>query len=80
MLLDQLKKDFEFIVCWDTEFKGDMKDLGEVNDPVCSVFKELKSGIITKHFGKKLDALPYPIAETLYIAHHVGAEANLIHP
>ena len=75
MLLDQLKKDFKYIVVWDTEFKGDMKDLGEVNDPVCSVFKELKSGKLTKHFGKKLDALPYPIAETLYIAHHVGAEA-----
>ena len=44
MIWEQLCKDFEFIVAWDTEFKGDIKDAGELNDPVCSVFKELKSG------------------------------------
>ena len=76
MIWEQLCKDFEFIVAWDTEFKGDIKDAGELNDPVCSVFKELKSGTITKHFGKTLDALPYPSNKTLYIAHHVGAEAH----
>jgi len=76
MILEQLKKDFEFIVAWDTEFKGDIKDAGELNDPVCSVFKELKSGKIKKHFGKKIHALPYPSNKTLYIAHHVGAEAH----
>ena len=76
MIWEQLCKDFEFIVAWDTEFKGDMLDHGELNEPVCSVFKELKSGTITKHFGKTLDALPYPSSKTLYIAHHVGAEAH----
>tara|TARA_R110000850_G_scaffold29738_1_gene82237 strand:+ start:874 stop:2742 length:1869 start_codon:yes stop_codon:yes gene_type:complete len=76
MIWEQLCKDFEFIVAWDTEFKGDMLDHGELNEPVCSVFKELKTGTITKHFGKTLDALPYPSDKTLYIAHHVGAEAH----
>ena len=76
MIFEQLKKDFKYIVAWDTEFRGDMKDAGEVQDPVCSVFKELKSGTVTKHFGKKLDALPYSSDETLYIAHNVGAEAH----
>jgi hypothetical protein len=68
MIWEQLCKDFEFIVAWDTEFKGDMLDHGELNEPVCSVFKELKTGTITKHFGKTLDALPYPSDKTLYIA------------
>ena len=76
MIWEQLCNDFKYIVAWDTEFRGDMKDAGELNDPVCSVFKELKSGTVTKHFGKTLDALPYPSNETLYIAHHVGAEAH----
>ena len=58
MIWEQLCKDFKYIVAWDTEFRGDMKDAGELNDPVCSVFKELKSGTVTKHFGKTLDALP----------------------
>ena len=30
MIWEQLCKDFEFIVAWDTEFKGDIKDAGEL--------------------------------------------------
>ena len=76
MIFEVLKKAFEFIVVDDTEFRGDMKDKGEKNIPVCSVFKELKSGDIHRLHGPSLKSLPYPANKTLFIAHNVGAEAH----
>ncbi len=76
MILETLEKSFEFIVVNDTEFRGDMKDKGEKNIPVCSVFKELKSGDKHKLHGPGLKSLPYPANKTLFIAHNVGAEAH----
>ena len=51
MIFEVLEKSFEFIVVNDTEFRGDMKDKGERNIPVCSVYKELKSGNIHRLRG-----------------------------
>jgi len=76
MIFKVLEKAFEFIVVNDTEFRGDMKDKGERNIPVCSVFKELKSGDIHRLHGSSLKSLPYPANKTLFIAHNVGAEAH----
>jgi DNA polymerase I-like protein with 3'-5' exonuclease and polymerase domains len=76
MILEVLKKSFEFIVFNDTEFRGDMKDKGEKNIPVCSVYKELKSGDKHRLYGSKLKSLPYPADKTLFIAHNVNAEAH----
>ena len=76
MIFEVLEKSFEFIVVNDTEFRGDMKDKGERNIPVCSVYKELKSGNIHRLRGLSLKSLPYPANKTLFIAHNVGAEAH----
>jgi DNA polymerase I len=76
MIFEAIEKSFEFIVVNDTEFRGDMKDKGERNIPVCSVFKELKSGTIHRLHGSGLKTLPYPADKTLFIAHNVGAEAH----
>ena len=64
-LKSELYKNFKYILIADTEFKGDLKDKGELNEPVCLVIKELKSGKEHKYFGPKLDALPYPADESL---------------
>jgi|3_EtaG_2_1085321.scaffolds.fasta_scaffold02396_7 DNA polymerase I-like protein with 3'-5' exonuclease and polymerase domains len=75
-IFEELKKSFDFIVAHDTEFKGDMKDAGELNDPVCSVYKDLKSGKVLDFKGKH--KFPYPVDKTLIIAHNVGAEAHTL--
>jgi len=77
-LKSELYKNFKYILVADTEFKGDLKDKGELNEPVCLVIKELKSGKEHKYFGPKLDALPYPADESLWIAHNVAAEAHTL--
>ena len=77
MLLEVLKDKFENIVCFDTEFRGNMKKLGELNEVVCFVFKELITGKITKTYGPNLNKLPYPNDKrTLWIAHNAGAETH----
>jgi len=77
MLLEVLKDKFENIVCFDTEFRGNMKELGQLNEVVCFVFKELKTGKITKTYGPDLNKLPYPNdRRTLWIAHNAGAETH----
>ena len=77
MLREKLEDEFEFIVFFDSEFRGNMKERGELNDVVCFVFKELKTGKITKTHGKNLNKLPYPNNnKTLWIAHNVGAETH----
>ena len=43
MIVDTLKENFEYLCVVDTEFKG-QQDEGQLNDPVCVVIKELKSG------------------------------------
>jgi len=77
-LKSELYKNFKYILVADTEFKGDLKDKGELNEPVCLVVKELKSGKVHKYFGPILDALPYPANESIWIAHNVAAEAHTL--
>lgn len=74
MIVDTLKENFEYLCVVDTEFKG-QQDEGQLNDPVCVVIKELKSGQYHKFHGPKLK-LPYPPNKTLWIAHNVIAEAH----
>ena len=70
------KENFENIVVVDTEFKGD-QDLGQINDPVCVVFKEISRTPNKVHaFTGKKWKLPYPANKTLWIAHNVAAEAH----
>ena len=76
MIFEALEKFFDNILVNDTEFKGDMKDRGEVNIPVCSVYKNLKTGFIHRLHGPELKKFPYPTGKTLIIAHNVGAEAH----
>ena len=75
-IFEELENSFDFIVAHDTEFKGDMKDAGELNDPVCSVYKDLKTNKILHLIGKH--KFPYPADKTLIIAHNVGAEAHTL--
>ena len=76
MLLEVLKKSFDNILVNDTEFRGDMKEKGELNIPVCSVYKNLKTDRVHKLYGPGLKKFPYPTGKTLIIAHNVGAEAH----
>ncbi len=76
MIVETLKENFENIVVVDTEFKGD-QDLGQINDPVCVVFKEISRTPNEVHaFTGKKWKLPYPANKTLWIAHNVAAEAH----
>jgi len=75
-IYEELDKSFDFIVVHDTEFKGDTKDKGELNDPVCSVYKDLKSDKILRLKGKS--KFPYPPKKTLVIAHNANAEAHTL--
>ena len=74
MIVETLNENFEYLCVVDTEFKGD-QDKGEINDPICVVIKELKSGQVHRFSGPKLK-LPYPANKTLWIAHNVIAEAQ----
>jgi len=74
MILDTLKENFDYICVVDTEFRG-QQDEGQLNEPVCTVIKELKSGKYHKLHGPKIK-LPYPNNKTLWIAHNVIAEAH----
>lgn len=74
MILDTLKENFDYICVVDTEFRGQQDD-GQLNEPVCTVIKELKSGKYHKLHGPKIK-LPYPNKKTLWIAHNVIAEAH----
>ena len=77
MILEALEKFFDNILFNDTEFRGDMKEKGELNIPVCSVYKNLKTGQVHKLYGPGLKKFPYPTGKTLIIAHNVGAEPIL---
>ena len=77
MILDTLKENFKYICVIDTEFKGD-QDEGQLNEPVCTVIKELNNNIYHKFHGPRLKKLPYPSKDTLYIAHNVIAEAHTL--
>ena len=74
MIVETLNENFEYLCVVDTEFKGD-QDKGEINDPICVVIKELKSGQVHRFSGPKLK-LPYPANKTFWIAHYVIAEAQ----
>ena len=74
MIVETLNENFEYLCVVDTEFKG-QQDKGEINDPICVVIKELKSGQVHRFSGPKLK-LPYPANKTLWIAHNVIAEAQ----
>ena len=76
MIWETLAENFEFICCMDTEFKG-QQDEGQINDPICVVIRELKSGKLHKHTGPGFK-LPYPANKTLWIAHNVIAESHTL--
>jgi len=74
MIRSTLNENFDYICVVDTEFKG-QQDEGQLNDPVCTVIKELKFNKYHKYSGP-ISKLPYPDNKTLYIAHNVIAEAH----
>ena len=79
MLLEYIRSDktpIKDIVGLDTEFTGDMKDNGELQDPICIVYKNFITGEIIKTHGKTLKDLPYPKKTTLFVAHNAGAEVH----
>jgi len=79
MILEYITSDktpIKDIVCFDTEFTGDMKDHGERQDPICIVYKNIVTGEIKKTHGKTLKDLPYSKKTTLFVAHHAGAEVH----
>ena len=75
-IYEELDKSFDFIVAHDTEFKGDIKNKGELNDPVCSVYRDLKTDKKLEFTGKH--KFPYPPDKTIIIAHNVNAEAHTL--
>lgn len=76
MLLEYIYNKFEYVVACDAEFTGDMLDSGELNDVVCFVYKDIKSGKKVITHGKDLKKLPFPKNDTLFIAHNAGAEVH----
>ena len=74
MIRSTLNENFDYICVVDTEFKG-QQDEGQLNDPVCTVIKELKFNKYHKYSGP-ISKLPYPDKKTLWIAHNVIAEAH----
>ena len=77
MILDVLKENFDQIFVVDTEFRQDLKERGETPDPICAVYKEIKSQKIFKHSGGDLNKLPpHKPNKTLFVAFNVVAEAS----
>ena len=74
MIRSTLNENFDYICVVDTEFKGQQNE-GQLNDPVCTVIKELKFNKYHKYSGP-ISKLPYPDKKTLWIAHNVIAEAH----
>ena len=77
MILEVLKENFDQIFVVDTEFRQDLSEKGETPDPICAVYKEIKSQKIFRHSGKDLNKLPpHKPNKTLFVAFNVVAEAS----
>ena len=77
--MNKLFKQFTNVVVYDYEFKSTP---GNPPEPVCVVYKELHSDQITKHWLVGEDnrnfysVSPFPVSETLFIAHYSNAEVS----
>ena len=78
--MNKLFDQFKNVVVYDYEYKFTP---GNPPEPVCVVYKELHTGQITKNWlvgedNKKFYSVsPFPVSETLFIAHYSNAEVSL---
>ena len=77
--MNKLFDQFKNVVVYDYEYKFTP---GNPPEPVCVVYKELHTGQITKNWlvgedNKKFYSVsPFPVSETLFIAHYSNAEVS----
>ena len=77
--MNKIFEQFKNVVVYDYEFKFTP---GNPPEPVCVVYKELHSQQITKHWLVGEDnrnfysVCPFPVSETLFIAHYSNAEVS----
>ena len=77
--MNKIFEQFKNVVVYDYEFKFTP---GNPPEPVCVVYKELHSQQITKHWlvgednRKFYSVSPFPVSETLFIAHYSNAEVS----
>ena len=76
MILEYLKKTFDHIVIYDSEFRQDIKKKGERPHVVCFVYKDIVTGKIHRASGTDINKHPYPLDRTLFVAFNFVAEAS----